>query len=73
MKPAKIRKTTDDAKAMAAYASLFDSMDDAVAFEKAALATANAHLPPCARLVKEGAQPSSLYWRWLAVTAEAWS
>jgi hypothetical protein len=73
VKPAKTRKTVDDAKAMAGYVSLFASMEDAAMFEKAVLGTSNTHLPPCARLVKEGAAPSSLYWRWLAVTAEAWS
>ena len=73
MKPAKIRKSVDDSKAMAAYVALFVSLEDATVFERAVLSTANAHLPPCARVVKEGGAPNALYWRWLAVTAEAWS
>ena len=73
MKPARLRKTADDARAMAAYVSLFQSMTDAAIFEKAVLATANAMLPPVARVVKEGGQPTALYWRWLAITAEVWS
>lgn len=73
MKPAKLRKSSDDAKAMASYVSLFPSMSDAMIFEKAVLAATNAMLPPVARVVKEGGQPTALYWRWLAVTAEVWS
>lgn len=73
MKPPKLRKTADDAKSMAAYVALFHSMDDAALFQKAVLATADVHLPAVARVVKSGGQPTALYWRWLAVTAEVWS
>jgi hypothetical protein len=73
VKPAKLRKTADDAKAMASYVSLFHSMSDAMLFEKVVLGTANTMLPPVARIVKEGGQPTALYWKWLAVTAEVWS
>jgi len=73
MKPAKLRKTADGAKAMASYVSLFPSMNDAILFEKAVLTTTNTMLPPVARVVKEGGQPTALYWKWLAVTAEVWS
>lgn len=38
------------------------------------LATPNVHLPPCARVVRDGGQRSALYWRWLNVfLAEVWS
>ena len=73
LKPARLRKTADDARAMAGYVSLFHSMEDASIFEKAVLSTAKEMLPPCARVVKEGGQPTSIYWRWLAITAEVWS
>jgi hypothetical protein len=80
MKQPKLRKSPEDAKAlvltakaMATYVSMFTSMTDAAAFEKAVLSTVDIHLPPCARLVKAGGQPNALYWRWLAVTAEVWS
>lgn len=80
MKQPRLRKSPDDAKAqvltakaMASYVSMFTSMPDAAAFEKAVLSTADVHLPPCAKFVKAGGQPSPIYWRWLAVTAEVWS
>lgn len=76
----KLRKSPEDAKAlvitakaMASYVSMFTSMTDAAAFEKAVLSTADVHLPPCAKFVKAGGHPTPLYWRWLAITAEAWS
>lgn len=73
MKQIKTRKSDDDAKAMATYVSRFSSIEDALAFEKAALATPNVHLPPCARSVRDGGQRTALYWRWLDVSAEVWS
>lgn len=73
MKAVKIRKTDDEVKAMAGFVSLFTSIEDAQAFEKAALATPHIHLPPCARVVREGGQRTALYWRWLNILAEVWS
>ena len=73
MKVIKTRKTDDEAKAMASYASSFSSLEDALAFEKAALAAPNVHLPPCARSVRDGSPRTSLYWRWLHILAEVWS
>ena len=73
MKIVKTRKTDDEVKAMAGFASMFTSLEDALAFEKAALGTPTVHLPPCARVVRDGGQRTSLYWRWLNVMAEAWS
>jgi hypothetical protein len=73
VKPGKLKKSNDDSKAMFGYVSLFENMGDAVAFEKAALATEPKHLPPCAKTVKDGGSPSAIYWRWLAAMAEAWS
>ena len=73
MKIVKTRKTDDEVKAMAGFASVFTSLEDALAFEKAALATPSVHLPPCARVVRDGGQRTALYWRWLNVMAEAWS
>ena len=73
MKIVKTRKTDDEVKAMAGFASMFTSLEDALAFEKAALATPNVHLPPCARVVRDGGQRTTLYWRWLHVLAEVWS
>ena len=73
MKVAKTRKTDDEVKAMAGFAAMFTSLDDAIAFEKAALAAPNVHLPPCARVVRDGGQRTALYWRWLHVLSEVWS
>ena len=73
MKIVKTRKTDDEVKAMAGFASMFTTLEDALAFEKAALATPNIHLPPCARVVRDGGQRTALYWRWLNIMAEAWS
>ena len=73
MKIMKTRKTNDEIKAMAAYAAMFTSIEDALAFERAALGTPNVHLPPCARVVRDGGQRTELYWRWLHVLAEVWS
>jgi hypothetical protein len=73
MKIAKTRKTDDEVKAMAAFAAMFTSLEDALAFEKAALQAPNVHLPPCARVVRDGGQRTTLYWRWLNVLAEVWS
>jgi hypothetical protein len=73
VKPVKARKSDDEAKAMATYVSRFSSIEDALAFEKAALSTPNIHLPPCARSVRDGGQRTALYWRWLDVSAEVWS
>lgn len=73
LKPARLRKPADDGRAMAAYVSLFLSMEDAAIFEKAVLSTAKEFLPPCARVVKEGGAATGVYWRWLAITAEVWS
>ena len=73
MKVIKTRKTDDDAKAMATYAASFSSLEDALAFEKAALAAPNVHLPPCARSVRDGSPRTTLYWRWLHILAEVWS
>jgi len=73
MKLIKTRKSDDEAKAMATYVSRFSSIEDALAFEKAALSTPSVHLPPCARSVRDGGQRTSLYWRWLDVSAEVWS
>jgi len=49
MKIVKTRKTDDEVKAMAAFVAVFTSIEDALAFEKAALSSPNIHLPPCAR------------------------
>jgi hypothetical protein len=73
VKIVKTRKTDDEVKAMAAFAAVFTSLEDALAFEKAALAAPNVHLPPCARVVRDGGQRTALYWRWLNVLAEVWS
>ena len=73
MKIVKTRKTDDEVKAMAAFVAQFTSIEDALAFEKAALAAPNIHLPPCGRSVRDGGQRTALYWRWLNVLAEVWS
>ena len=73
MKIAKTRKTDDHVKAMAGFVSMFTSIEDALAFEKAALSTPNVHLPPCARSVRDGGQRTEVYWRWLHILAEVWS
>jgi hypothetical protein len=73
MKANKTRKSDDEAKAMAAYVASFSSIEDALAFEKAALSAPNVHLPPCGRSVRDGGQRTTLYWRWLHVLAEVWS
>ena len=73
MKIVKTRKTDDEVKAMAGFASMFLSLEDALAFEKAALTTPNIHLPPCARVVRDGGPRTTLYWRWLNMFAEVWS
>lgn len=58
---------------MASYVASFSSIEDALAFERAALSTPNVHLPPCARSVRDGGQRTILYWRWLHVLAEVWA
>ena len=73
MKIVKTRKTDDDVKAMSSFVAVFTSIEDALAFEKAALATPTVHLPPCARVVRDGGQRTALYWRRLNVLAEVWS
>ena len=73
MKIVKTRKTDDEVKAMAGFVARFPSLEDALAFEKAALATPNVHLPLCARSVRDGGPRTSLYWRWLDIMAEVWS
>jgi hypothetical protein len=73
MKIIKTRKTDSEVKAMAAFAAMFTSLEDAQAFEKAALATPHIHLPPCARVVRDGGQRTEVYWRWLNILAEVWS
>jgi hypothetical protein len=73
MKIIKTRKTDDEVKAMAAFVAVFTSIEDALAFEKAALGAPNIHLPPCARSVRDGGQRTALYWRWLNILAEVWS
>ena len=73
MKIVKTRKTDDEVKAMAGFVAMFTAIEDALAFEKAALTAPNIHLPPCARVVRDGGQRTTLYWRWLHVLAEVWS
>lgn len=73
MKIVKTRKTDDEVKAMAGFVAMFTSIEDALAFEKAALGAPNIHLPPCARSVRDGGQRTALYWRWLNILAEVWS
>lgn len=73
MKVGKTRKSDDEAKAMAGYVASFSSIEDALAFEKAALSAANVHLPPVARGVRDGGQRTTLYWRWLHILAEVWA
>lgn len=74
MKPAKLKRADSGiSKALYGYVSLFENLDDATAFEGAALKTATLHLPPCARVVRDGGAPSAIYYRWLAAQAEAWS
>lgn len=74
MKPGKLMKPDPGiAKAMTMFLSLFASLDDATAFQKAVHGIDNKHLPPCVRVVRDGGVPTALYWRWLAVQAEAWS
>jgi len=73
VKIVKTRKTDDEVKAMAAFVAQFTSIEDALAFEKAANAAPNIHLPPCARSVRDGGQRTALYWRWLNILAEVWS
>lgn len=69
----KTRKSDEAAAAMATFVSMFNSIEDALAFEKAALSTPNIHLPPIARAVRDGAPRETLYWRWLTINAEVWS
>jgi hypothetical protein len=73
VKIVKTRKTDDEVKAMASFVSQFPAIEDALAFEKAALTTPTIHLPPCARNVRDGGQRTALYWRWLNILAEVWS
>jgi hypothetical protein len=73
VKIVKTRKTDDEVKAMASFVAMFTSIEDALAFEKAAIAAPNIHLPPCARVVRDGGQRTALYWRWLHILAEVWS
>lgn len=75
MKPAKLRKTDDKTtlRARSAYFELFEQIDDALVWQKLALATKTEFLPPCARVVRDGGSPTAIYWRWLAAQAEAWS
>jgi len=73
VKTIKTRKSDDEAKAMASYVAQFSSIEDALAFEKAALGAPNIHLPPCARSARDRGQRTALYWRWLDVLAEVWS
>jgi hypothetical protein len=73
MKIVKTRKTDDEVKAMASFVSQFPAIEDALAFEKAALATPTIHLPPCAVHVRNGGPRTALYWRWLNILAEVWS
>lgn len=73
MRPARLKNSPTDTKAMVGCLSLFSSLDDAQAFQAAALKTQNAFLPPCARVVRDGGAPTAVYWRWLAAQAEAWS
>lgn len=73
MRAARTRKSDDAAEAMAAFVSMFNSIEDALAFEKAALGTPNIHLPPIARAVRDGGPRTILYWRWLTISAEVWT
>jgi hypothetical protein len=75
VKPGKLKRSDDAAqsKALHSYVSLFANLEDATAFESAALKTKNEFLPPCARVVRDGGAPTAVYWRWLAAQAEAWS
>jgi hypothetical protein len=73
VRAAKTRKDDDAAKAMAAFVAMFNSIEDAQAFERAALAAPNVHLPPVARAVRDGHPRTTLYWRWLTISAEVWS
>lgn len=73
MKIVKTRKADDEVKAMAAFVAQFTSIEDALAFEKAALQAPNVHLPPCARVVRDGGQRTTLYWRCLNILSEVWS
>jgi hypothetical protein len=73
MRLAKTRKNDDETRAMAAFVSMFNAIEDAIAFEKAMLSTSNTHLPPIARVVRDGGQRSALYWRWRTINAEVWS
>lgn len=73
MKIGKTRKSDEEAKAMASYVASFSSIEDALTFEKAALAAPNVHLPPCARSVRNGGQRTTLYWSWLDILAQVWS
>lgn len=72
VKSIKTRKSDAEAKAMAAYVAMFSCIEDSLAFEKAALATPTIHLPPIARIVRDGGEPTELYWRWLHMQCETW-
>jgi hypothetical protein len=73
VKIVKTRKTDDEVKAMAGFVAMFTSIEDALAFEKAALAAPNIHLPPCSRVARDSGLRTALYWRWLNILAEVWS
>jgi hypothetical protein len=73
VKITKTHKSDDEAKTMAGYVASFLAIEDALAFENAALAAPNVHLPPVARSVRDGGQHTTLYWRWLNSLAEVWS
>jgi hypothetical protein len=73
VRAARTRKSDDVAAEMAAFVSMFNSIEDAVAFERAALGTPNVHLPPIARAVRDGGPRTTLYWRWLTISAEVWT
>jgi hypothetical protein len=58
------------------YLARFGSRVEAVRFEEQVLGIGSEFLPPCAVAVRDGAEPSAEYWRWLigqhaAVEAEA--
>ena len=52
------------------YASLFQTLSDAIEFENHALSIGTEFLPACAVAVRDGDDATETYWAWLSEQAQ---
>jgi hypothetical protein len=52
------------------FVGMFSSLALAVAFEETALSIGDEYLPECAKVARDGGEPTAEYWQWICNEVE---